>query len=301
VTVKPGNVNDISHFSATYGQVRNRLRKGSLVIFDKGGHSKKNVELILADKMKYLTAKKLNTSDDKRIKNFDKTKAELIDPVDGIYGVKFAKPSRIDYFYFSEKLKQNHLESRRRQAIRKLKEAKDIQACIETKKRLPKRFTVNNPLVEYSISYQTKLVEMTEDDALKILNKAIQTGREGFFCIVSSENLTLQEALVTYRKKDSIEKVFNSLKNEIEIKPLRVWSDSGIKGAIIIGFIAQLFVSLMRYEVEEVAHTSTKFICRSLMNLTVTVEFCQDGRKRRVYSNFDPINREILAKTSPFI
>jgi len=142
---------------------------------------------------------------------------------------------------------------------------------------------------------------MTEDDALRILNKAVQTGREGFFCIVSSENLTLQEALVTYRKKDSIEKIFNSLKNEIEIKPLRVWSDSGIKGAIIIGFIAQLFVSLMRYEVKKVAHTSTKFIRRSLMNLTVTVEFRKDGRKRWIYSNFDAINREFLAKTSPFI
>jgi len=301
VTIKPGNLNDFSHFSSTYEQVRNRLRKGSLVIFDKGGHSKENVELILADKMKYLTAKKLNTSDDKRIKNFDKTKAELIDPLDGIYGVKFVKPSRIDYFYFSEKLKRDNLESRRRQALRKFEEAKEIQACIETNRKLPKRFTVNNPLIEYSISYQTKLGEMTEDDALRILNKAVQTGREGFFCIVSSENLTLQEALVTYRKKDSIEKIFNSLKNEIEIKPLRVWSDSGIKGAIIIGFIAQLFVSLMRYEVKKVAHTSTKFIRRSLMNLTVTVEFRKDGRKRWIYSNFDAINREFLAKTSPFI
>jgi len=251
--------------------------------------------------MKYLTAKKLNTSDDKRIRDFDKAKAELIDPMDGIYGIKFVKPNRIDDFYFSEKLQRDYLESRRRQALRKFEETKEIQACIETKRQLPKRFTFNNPLVEYSISYQTKLGEMTEDDALRILNKAIRTGREGFFRIVSSEDLTLQEALETYWKKDSIEKIFNSLKNEIEIKPLLVWSDSGIKGAIIIGFIAQLCVSLMRYEVEEVAHIPTKFIRRSLMNLTVTVEIRKNGRKRRVYSNFDAVNQEIMAKISPFI
>jgi transposase len=46
----------------------------------------------------------------------------------------------------------------------------------------------------------------------------------------------LKEALEIYRKKDSLEKIFNSLKNEIEIKPLRIWSDDSIYGAIIIGF-----------------------------------------------------------------
>ena len=63
--------------------------------------------------------------------------------------------------------------------------------------------------------------------------------------------MTLAEALERYRKKDSIEKIFHSLKNEIEIKPLRVWTENSIRGAILIGFLAQLFVSLVRYEVPE--------------------------------------------------
>ena len=64
--------------------------------------------------------------------------------------------------------------------------------------------------------------------------------------------MTLVEALERYRKKDSIEKIFHSLKNEIEIKPLRLWTENSIRGAILIGFLAQLFVSLVRYEVPEV-------------------------------------------------
>ncbi len=63
--------------------------------------------------------------------------------------------------------------------------------------------------------------------------------------------MTLAEALERYRKKDSIEKIFHSLKNEIEIKPLRVWTENSIRGATLIGFLAQLFVSLVRYEVPE--------------------------------------------------
>ena len=43
-----------------------------------------------------------------------------------------------------------------------------------------------------------------------------------------------------------------------EIKPLRVWTENSIRSAILIGFLAQLFVSLVRYEVPEAKHVATK-------------------------------------------
>ena len=108
--------------------------------------------------------------------------------------------------------------------------------------------------------------------------------------------MTLKEALAIYREKDSIEKIINSLKNEIEIKPLRVWSDHSIYGALIVGFLAQLIISLIRYEHEELKHKSPKFIKISLMNLTVTVEFRKSGKKRYIFSNFNPISQVILSQ-----
>ena len=60
LTVRKGNVHDSKHFVDTYQQVQGKLGQGSLVVFDKGAHSKENIRLVLADKMKYLTAKKLN-------------------------------------------------------------------------------------------------------------------------------------------------------------------------------------------------------------------------------------------------
>ena len=156
------------------------------------------------------------------------------------------------------------------------------------------KFQIKNALVDVKYSYQTKLSKMSEKDALELLKMTSINGREGFFCITSSENLTLKEALEIYRQKDSIEKIFHSLKNEIVIKPLRVWSDDSIYGALIIGFLAQFIISLMKYENEELRHVAPKFIKTSLMNLTVTVEFLKDMTKRLIYSNFDPINRLIL-------
>ena len=153
---------------------------------------------------------------------------------------------------------------------------------------------IHNVLVDVSYSIQTKLMEIGEEEAIKLLEEQVITGREGFFCLKSSENLTLKEALATYRKKDSIEKIFHSLKNEIEIKPLRVWSNASIYGAILVGFIAQLFISLMRYEFDELKHKSTKFIKKSLLNLTVTVDYMKKDAKNLIYANFDPMNTLIL-------
>lgn len=152
LTVKKGNVHDSKHFIDTYQQVRRKINQGSCIKIDKGVHSKENTNLILADKMKYLTAKKLNKVMNKRIKSFDNSKAELIDAEKGIYGIKFVKPSSIDYFFFSETLQKEQLKSRARKALRKLQEAKEIQNSIDNKKQLPDilwQLTISNMVSKF--------------------------------------------------------------------------------------------------------------------------------------------------------
>jgi transposase len=294
LTIQPGNESDQTHFKKTFKQIESHLRNNSRIVFDKGGQSKDNIYLV--SKMKYLSAKKLNTSDDKRIAKFNKQEVELIDSEAGIYGIKIVFPSRIDYFYFSEKLQSEQIEAKLRHAEQKLKEAQEIQKSLDNSKQLPKRFRVNNPLVDVKYSYQTKLTSLTEKEALAIVQKASINGREGFFCLVSNENLTLSEALKIYRMKDSVEKIFQSMKNDISIKPLRVWSTNSIKGAVLIGFLAQLIISLIRYDYPDLKHISPKFIKISLMNLTVTIEKHRNGKKRRIYSNFEEINQLICCQ-----
>jgi len=89
----------------------------------------------------------------------------------------------------------------------------------------------------------------------------------------------------------------NSFGDE-KIKPLRVWSKESIYGALILGFLAQLIISLMRFDRSKLKHTSPKFIKISLMNLTVAVEFLKSGMKRYIFSNFNQISQVILGKKS---
>ena len=297
MSVREGNVNDQVHFDDTFDQVEARLKKGSMVVLDQGANRKDNLERIENAELKYLTARQLNISDERTwIKNFDRYEAKLVDERYGIYALKKSFPSRINYLYFSESLYEQQMKSKRKKVERLLKEAEDLQRSIENNRGLPKRYKINNPLIDCEYSYQTKLAALSEEEARTILKKASITGREGFFCLVSNKDLTEKEALEIYRKKDSIEKIFHSLKNEINIKPLRVWSEHCIYGALIVGFLAQLFISLIRFEHNDLKHTSPKFIKISLMNLTVTVEFEKTNKKRYIFSNFNPISQVVLGK-----
>jgi len=47
LTVNKGNLHDTKHFADTYQQIKRKLRSGSRIIFDKGAHSKDNLDLIL--------------------------------------------------------------------------------------------------------------------------------------------------------------------------------------------------------------------------------------------------------------
>ena len=297
MTVREGNVNDQVHFDDTFAQVKDRLREGSMVVFDQGANSKDNLERIEHSNLKYLTARQINKSDETTwMGNFDKTKVELVDEDYGVYGLKKKFPSRINYLFFSEHLYKLQMASKLRKVERLFNEAEAIEQSIENNHGLPKRYRINNPLVDCEYSYQTKLATLGDEEAHKILREASITGREGFFCLVSNKNLTLKDALQTYRKKDSIEKIMNSLKNEIEIKPLRVWSEHCIYGAMILGFVAQLIISLLRFEHKELKHTSPKFIKISLWNLTVTVEYMKPEQKRFIFSNFSQISEVILGQ-----
>ena len=296
LTIAPGNLNDQNHFQMTFDQVKCRMRNGSLAIFDKGANSRNNLNNVIVSKMNYLSAKKLNKSDDELIKEFWNLKPELIDKEKGIYGFIQKFPSRTNYFFFSKHLQSEQIESKLRKASHQFREAQEIQRSIDLNKKLPKKYQINNPLVDMKFSIQTKLPFLSEDEAFEQVKKASITGREGFFCLTSSQNLTLKEVLELYREKDSIEKIMHSLKNEICIKPVRVWSTKSIYGSLLIGYLAQLIISLIRYDNPKLKNTSTKFIKISLSSLTVTVEKLGMFRKRRIYSNFDPINGLICLK-----
>ncbi len=72
-----------------------------------------------------------------------------------------------------------------------------------------------------------------------------------------------------------------------------------MNGVLQIGFIAQVMISLTRNFVEPVKRMSTKFIIASMQKLTLTLVSAGNGVKKKIFSNFNPINKAILAEYLP--
>gem|GEM_PF-6094252 len=56
-----------------------------------------------------------------------------------------------------------------------------------------------------------------------------------------------------------------------------------------------IMISLSRHFIKPVKRMSTKFIINALKKLTVTVVSAGNGLKKRFYSNFNEVDRDILA------
>lgn len=117
----------------------------------------------------------------------------------------------------------------------------------------------------------------------------------GFFCILSTEIRDAEEALRVYRAKDVVENCFDDLKNQMDMKRLRVHSSAAMDGRIFVQFLALILISRLR----EVLHANEE-----LRNLTVreTMEAMESfakitysGRYGKLYTEASPLQRKIMS------
>jgi transposase len=298
MTVESGNNTDPAVFLRSVNDIIDELRENSLFVFDAGGDSKNVSDLILSKGKRYIVRKKMNISDDLWISKFNKDEAVCVNEGEGIFcnARTFTSSGRTVYLFFSEKLyhdKMAILDSRAQMCVDDAKETmkRKRDGTLRISRTVIKR--LRNPLISLNVGVQSKLLS-SDEESFQYVRNVLSNGREGFFKLECSEKLTPSDVLKIYRKRDSVEKLIDSLKNQIDLKPLRVWSENSVKGILFLAFLAQTIVSMMRYEVPELRKRSTKFIIDSLENLTVTYVYDPRGAARRIYSNFEPINSSIL-------
>jgi transposase len=299
LTIQAGNILDKQHFQVTFKRTLKALNKGSLIITDKGANTKENKELITSCGHHYLFASTMSKFVDEKILNFDKDKAVFCEEKNGkkVFCHQYIDNSEFCYLYFSEKLYDDQIRKKRKNTEKYLLKSKEMQEKVLSKRRHKhKTHQLQDFIATETLTLQKRLETLPDDELKKKIFEESLTGREGFFLLVSSKNLTHSQALTTYRKRDSIEKMMDSLKNVIKIKPIRVWTDDEIKGALIIGFLAQLIISLLKYEHTDLKDLHPKTIVESIRNLTLTTEYETELTFHKVISNIDTINQHILTQ-----
>lgn len=297
LTVKQGNVPSKKHFEDTFLQSVKHLNKGSLVIIDRGANTKPNKELIISKGMHYLTARILSNKDNELISQFSKnnTKKIVNKKKEATYCKRVKQDSEYLYVCYSESLYNSQMLKKQRKIDKQVEVIKKLSEKLKAGKKVKlKSIGLSDKIVTQEISLQERLVKISDEELRKQVEEIHIHGREGFYILESSKNLTENQALNLYKGRDSVEKTINSLKNEIEIKPVRVWTESSIKGALIIGFLVQLFISLARFEHDNLKSLSTSTILNSIKNLTLTIKHTKNNIIDQIISNIDTISRELL-------
>jgi transposase len=73
----------------------------------------------------------------------------------------------------------------------------------------------------------------------------------GFQAILSNRIKNPVKAIVIYRDKDVVEKYFDELKNQLDMKRLGMHSSAAVKGWLFIQFISFILMSSLRKELRE--------------------------------------------------
>lgn len=299
VELYPGNENDPQQFGDFIPQLMFILKKGSTIVMDHGGSSDKLLKEIKNQGYEYITRVGLNSSD----LNIIKTRIqEAVYVGNGTACIKtsFDSSGRTNYLFFSVDTLIAEMISNERE-VKKMKAELDLaKKTIKTKKPDNLIKVRKNRYIEVEIKqcvYKITLDPFLDIDFEKeSQDKIAEYG--GWFKLTSSRDLNPKVVLMLYRHRVAVEHLIHSLKSIVHMKPLRMWNEQHERGALILGLIAQLILSLVRYEMEpeivekmsdrKLVEVSVKpsldSICYDLQKYTLTVSY-NKGRTNCIYSN----------------
>lgn len=82
--------------------------------------------------------------------------------------------------------------------------------------------------------------------------------KSGIYILISSENITAQQAIDAYAKRDCVEKIFEALKSHMGMDKIGVSSEEAIHGKGLIWFVASIIYSILFNGTEPLRVTDRK-------------------------------------------
>ncbi|MDC7950636.1 hypothetical protein PAA26_00795 [Methanomassiliicoccaceae archaeon COG_1] len=242
-----GNTSDPEQYRDALPDIFSMIREGSWIIVDNGGASGDIRDSTVKAGHRYLTRVKMNASDDLRMKeNADEW--EYVE--DGVCCLRHAFDSsgRTTYLFFSDDnwLRSYHSAERSFdrmvEAVRSYEDEHFRKSDFVTVKR--------NVLADVEIKVSLRTRSGFDESEREGIIREIIGSRAGIFKLESSEQLTPSEALDKYRARATVEHLIHSLKRVTGIKPLRVWSESSIRGSMILALLSETAIAMARYEMK---------------------------------------------------
>ena len=287
LTVNPGNILDVTHFSDTFEQIRPVLPKDAMIVFDNGAYSKDNSALIDRAGFGFVTRLQLNGSDDGFVRTHPDGWIQIDDDIS--YMMIKGYKGRTRYLFRSEKRKAEVLTIYRRRAERDWRQMDEMKQALRNGKKPRKKYRISNCFVDTHLSYTFPLNFGSEQEAVDHAVKHMTSGREGLFVLLTNRPLSAEGVLELYRSRNAVETAFRDLKHGIDWRPARCTSENAIRGRILISFLALFCMSMFRFLHPEYRGVTAESIVEQLNSFSLTMIEGNDGHRKRIFSNFTPV------------
>jgi transposase len=104
----------------------------------------------------------------------------------------------------------------------------------------------------------------------------------GFFALISNDTMNAITALEIYRNKDVVEKGFGNLKERLNMRRTLVSSEQSLNGKLFIEFIALIYLSYIKKQMQMKALFKNYTLQGVLDKLDIIECFEHPGQKLRV-------------------
>jgi transposase len=243
-TTYPGSINDKAHLPAMMAYNHDLGVKDITFVLDRGFASTANITYMHEADLHYLLGVEARYKAARQA--VEQLRPDISDITNrlpcGIYaqsvkGRFWGAPTTLHVYWNPELSEERRNELERR-----------IQAQTEQLQRLDQLTwrEAKTYSTYFTITLATDGSFTFERDNHKIRAAARDTG---FFCLLTDTDLTSAQALDAYRRRDTIEKAFDDLKNHIDMKRLRTHRDQTTDGKLFCAFTALIAISQIQAKV----------------------------------------------------
>ncbi len=290
----PGSISDVTTLHNLLKTFKALEAKTLHYVMDRGFYSKKNVDQLLDSRDKFLLSVPLNNKwvqhaiDDiceviHGPEGYQKLDDEILYVHSRLY--PWGKDNRRCYLhlYYNARARANAVDQFTEELIgykKELESGKPISAHEEAydsffvMKTTPKR--------GIQVSYNTQAVN-------QYINRYA-----GFQALLTNSVKNPVESLQIYRDKDVVEKCFDDLKNQLDMKRLRMHSSATVDGRLFVQFIALIYMSALRREMRKSGLIERYTVRELLQEMETLTKVKYSGKYGHILTEVTKSQREIL-------
>lgn len=290
----PGNISDVTTLHNLLATFKALELKSLNYVMDKGFYSKKNVEELLVSRDKFTLSVPLN----------NKWVQHAIDDIhDVIHGPEGYQKIDDEILYVHSRLYPWGKDNRRCYLHLYYNAHKRAHAVDQFNEKLviyKKELESGKPISEHQEVYDTFfVVKTTPKRGIKVTfnTEAISqyiSRYTGFQALLTNSIKDPVKALQVYRNKDQVEKCFDDLKNQLDMKRLRMHSSAAVDGRLFVQFIALIYMSALRREMRKSCLIEKYTIRELLQEMETLTKVKYSGKYGHILTEVTKPQRQIL-------